>query len=161
MPGGESLRKGEYYAHPRNRFWPLMTSLLRLPEGVSYDARLMALRRAGVGLWDVVQSCDRVGSLDADIVAAIYHDFGSFLRAYPNIQTILCNGSKAYDAFTRFVVPEIGVDCAARLRIRRLPSTSPANASYGMIEPKFVTQKPFGYGFAEGVDVLLRLREND
>ncbi|RBG74422.1 DNA-deoxyinosine glycosylase, partial [Xanthomonas oryzae pv. oryzae] len=70
MPGVASLEAARYYAHPRNRFWPLMHALLGLDAAASYASRLQALLDHRVGVWDVIGQCERRGSLDTSIVAA-------------------------------------------------------------------------------------------
>ncbi|MBP3983561.1 DNA-deoxyinosine glycosylase [Pseudoxanthomonas helianthi] len=128
MPGAASLAQAQYYAHPRNRFWPLMSALCGFPAGLDYAQRLAALQQAGVGLWDVIGQCHRRGSLDADIVpgSEIANALPSLWRAHPDLRAIAFNGGKAAQAFARHFpqgLPD-GVDALA------LPSTSPANASY-------------------------------
>lgn len=128
MPGAASLAQAQYYAHPRNRFWPLMSALCGFPAGLDYAGRLAALNQAGVGLWDVIGQCHRRGSLDADIVpgSEIANALPSLWRAHPDLRAIAFNGGKAAQAFARHFpqgLPD-GVDALA------LPSTSPANASY-------------------------------
>jgi hypoxanthine-DNA glycosylase len=117
--------------------------------------------KSEVGLWDVLESCERIGSLDATIVSEKCQNFEQLFNVYPGIASILCNGSKAYISFLRLVVPTLGVDRLVGRRIEKLPSTSPANASYSMDKLMQAWSTAFGYGFAEGVDVLLRLRAND
>ena len=128
MPGVRSLQAQEYYAHPQNLFWPFMHSLLGLDPALPYSARTDALSAAGVAVWDVLASCERVGSLDSAICddSALPNELGTLLDAYPGIGTILFNGAKAEQAYQRCVAPGIrraGIICAC------LPSTSPANAS--------------------------------
>ena len=67
MPGQASLDAGQYYAHKRNLFWPIMAELLQFDVSASYEEKTAALRAAGIALWDVLQSCKREGSLDANI----------------------------------------------------------------------------------------------
>ncbi len=128
MPGAASLAQVQYYAHPRNRFWPLMSAVCGFPAGLGYAQRLAALQRAGIGLWDVIGQCRRRGSLDADIVpgSEVANALPSLWRAHPDLRAVAFNGGKAAQAFARHFprgLPE-GVAALA------LPSTSPANASY-------------------------------
>lgn len=128
MPGAASLAQAQYYAHPRNRFWPLMAEICGFPSGLDYAQRLAALQKAGIGLWDVIGQCHRRGSLDADIVAGseVANDLPLLWRAHPRLRAVAFNGGKAAQAFARHFpqgLPE-GVDALA------LPSTSPANAAY-------------------------------
>ena len=81
MPGTISLRQGRYYAHPRNAFWPIAAEILGFDPALDYALRLERLTQAGVALWDVLQGCEREGSLDADIRNAVPNDFAGFLRA--------------------------------------------------------------------------------
>ncbi|MGY6217415.1 DNA-deoxyinosine glycosylase [Methylolobus aquaticus] len=134
MPGVASLQAGQYYAHPRNAFWPILAALLDWPSGVAYAERLARLRAARIALWDVLQSCRRDGSLDAaiDDTSIVPNDFGRFLLQHTRITHVFFNGSKAESAFRRYVLPELF--CADRLVCERLPSTSPAHAARGFDE---------------------------
>ncbi|MEX1023766.1 MAG: DNA-deoxyinosine glycosylase [Planctomycetota bacterium] len=130
MPGRISLAQSEYYAHPRNAFWPIVEALLGLPAGLAYRERCRALRLRGVALWDVLQLCTRAGSLDSDIVAdsIVPNDFRSFLERHTRIEAVFFNGAKAAEIYRRHVVPTLPAPLAA-LPTRRLPSTSPAHAA--------------------------------
>ena len=130
MPGEASLAAQEYYAHPANRFWPLMAQLFEEPEFPTvYTARISMLLRNHVALWDVIHSCDRQGSLDSDIRNATANDFTKFLTKWEKIHTIGLNGGKAYAIFAK-QHPSL-LNCPW-LRIVKLPSTSPANARWRM-----------------------------
>ncbi|HEY0665958.1 MAG TPA: DNA-deoxyinosine glycosylase [Gallionella sp.] len=128
MPGKASLQAGQYYAHPRNAFWPIMGELFGAAPALSYAARLIKLQSAGIALWDVLASCTRHGSMDADIeVGSIRaNDFASFFRAHPQIAQVYFNGAMAEQCFHKYVLPTLGHPA---LHFQRLPSTSPANAS--------------------------------
>lgn len=132
MPGVASLNAQQYYAHPRNRFWPLMEALFGVPASLPYEARVAALNAHGVALWDVLRACERPGSLDSRIVrgSEVPNDIGALLNRHPTLRVIALNGGAAREAFRRKVAPAL----AARLdtvTVLPLPSTSPANAAVG------------------------------
>lgn len=128
MPGLASLRAGEYYAHPRNAFWPIMGALIGAAPALPYAVRLALLRAHGIALWDVLASCERSGSLDAGIDprSVIANDFAAFFRTHTAIRGIYFNGAVAEGSFRRHVLPGLGPLVLPRLR---LPSTSPAHAA--------------------------------
>lgn len=130
MPGQRSLDQQQYYAHPRNLFWPIMQELLGVPRQAPYPERLERLTAAGVGLWDVLMHCEREGSLDADIDRAteVPNDFRSLFEHHPALRALCFNGQKARSAFRRHVEPAL----PARIRLVTLPSTSPANAGLSL-----------------------------
>jgi double-stranded uracil-DNA glycosylase len=132
MPGKESLRAGQYYAHPRNAFWPIMGELIGAAPALPYEARTIILKSAGIALWDVLASCTRHSSMDADIeVDSIFtNDFASFFLKHPNITQIFFNGAMAEQCFRKHVQPLHGFMSMDRpMQYQRLPSTSPAYAS--------------------------------
>jgi len=128
MPGKESLRANQYYAHPRNAFWPIMGEIAGALPALPYEQRTLKLRAAGIALWDVLASCIRPGSLDSDIDPDSIHpnDFAAFFGAHPHISQVYFNGSMAEQSFRKHVLPHLGY---LPLKLQRLPSTSPANAS--------------------------------
>ena len=125
LPGQESLRCGEYYAHPRNTFWRVMEAVVGIPANDPYVDRTRKLKQAGFALWDVCRSARRSGSLDLAIEpgSVLVNDFGRFLSAHPGIQLIAFNGAKAAAIFRTQVDPMEGI------RLITLPSTSPAHAA--------------------------------
>lgn len=127
MPGKESLRASQYYAHPRNAFWPIMGELVGAATTLPYEARLTILKSAGIALWDVLASCMRSSSLDSDIEhdSIIPNDFASFFKRHPDITHVYFNGTLAEQCFRKYVLPSL----ATTLHLQRLPSTSPANAA--------------------------------
>ncbi len=139
MPGIVSLQAVQYYAHPRNVFWRLMEHLFGIPADADYSSRLELLLAQGVGLWDVLQHCQRVGSLDSNIRGSseIPNDFGGFLAKHPHIHSIYFNGRKAEQVFHRKALPLILqqrpqlADRLSEIALIGLPSTSPAMASLG------------------------------
>jgi hypoxanthine-DNA glycosylase len=129
MPGERSLAAAQYYAHPGNAFWPILSAFCGVAADASYARRTRALSARGIALWDVLRRCERRGSLDAaiDRRRSEPNDFVAFLAAHRRITTVLCNGTTAHDLFVRRVVP--GLDPDRPLHVARLPSTSPAHAS--------------------------------
>ena len=127
MPGRASLQAGQYYAHRHNAFWRIASALLQFDPGAPYRERARALRSARIAVWDVLHSCVRPGSMDAmiDRDSETANDFRRFFRTHRGITHVFFNGAKAEASFRRHVLPGIDVP----LRYKRLPSTSPANAS--------------------------------
>ncbi|AQQ09081.1 DNA-deoxyinosine glycosylase [Sedimentisphaera cyanobacteriorum] len=127
MPGGESLKQRQYYAHHKNLFWHFMGIFFAAGWQLPYPKRLEKLRDSGVALWDAAQSCLREGSLDSNIKEAQPNDFSSLIETAPNIHTVFFNGRKAAELFRKLAAPEFPQ--IQRIEQITLPSTSPANAS--------------------------------
>ena len=128
MPGALSLDRQAYYAHPRNRFWWLMEQVFGIPVTAPYGERLQQLESHGVALWDVLHHCERVGSLDRDIVPAseVANDIVGYLRERPSLTRVVLNGTKSERSFRKHVqVKTLG----RALDVRSVSSTSPANAT--------------------------------
>lgn len=130
MPSAASLAAGEYYGHPRNAFWPIMGELFGAGPELDYEARARRLTRAGVAVWDVIRSCRREGSGDADVERGSEqaNDFEIFFASHPRIATVFLNGGLAEIAWRRHVLPRLDAELRALPQVR-LPSTSPAHAS--------------------------------
>lgn len=119
MPSVRSLANHQYYAHPRNHFWPLMARVLDSEAPADYEARCDWLRRHYIALWDAVQQCARKGSLDANIKEAEPNPIGIFLQSHADIRAIFFNGTAAKKYFERFhAAPPL-------IRTVLLPSSSP------------------------------------
>lgn len=136
MPGVASLQADQYYAHPQNRFWPIMGRLLGFdPKTTPYAQRMRYLTDAGIALWDVLQSCERSGSLDSAIRRETQrvNDFAAFFAAHPRIRRVYFNGAHAEQVFRRHVLPLLADDGDDQvLQCIRLPSSSPAHASLSL-----------------------------
>ena len=128
MPGVRSLEEQQYYAHPRNAFWPIMGELFGATPGHDYQDRLDILTGRGIVLWDVLRHCNREGSLDSDIDinSEVPNAIPELIEKHRGIRRILLNGGKAATAFKRHVVPMI--DAELLPEVMQMPSTSPANA---------------------------------
>ena len=122
MPGAKSLEAQEYYAHPQNSFWKLVSTVLEVPFPIDYSTKQELLLHHQIALWDVLQACEREGSLDSAIVKEVPNDFDAFLQQHPNIRHIYFNGQKAAAFFKKYVKTE------GSYTLTTLPSTSPANA---------------------------------
>ena len=123
FPGVASLQAQQYYGHPRNHFWPLLSALWDVDlVALSYRRRLAELRRRGLGLWDVYAACRREGSLDLAIEDAEHNDLSSLRRHAPALRWVAHNGGESARAMRHVASLGYGV--------LRLPSTSPANASW-------------------------------
>ncbi|WP_341481320.1 DNA-deoxyinosine glycosylase [Variovorax terrae] len=126
FPGAASLAAQQYYAHPQNHFWKILRAVW--PEGPhgadadSYQIRSEWLLGKGLGLWDVYAACEREGSLDAHIRHAEANDFASLARLCPQLRAIAHNGGESYRHARH--------TAALGVPVHRLPSTSPANASW-------------------------------
>ncbi|MDQ7012195.1 MAG: DNA-deoxyinosine glycosylase, partial [Mariprofundaceae bacterium] len=127
MPSEVSLRRQQYYAHPRNAFWPIMGELFGFDPTLPYPERLRALRANRVALWDVAHRCVRPDSLDAAMRDVEANDFPAFFAAHPQIGSIFFNGGKAEALYRQLVLPRLPAVLQAIPR-KRLPSTSPAHA---------------------------------
>ena len=130
MPGRRSLEMHQYYAHPRNLFWPIMGIICNAGPELAYLERLAVLQKTGIALWDVLQACERDGSLDGNIhtESEVANNLPDLLDTYPSIQAIGFNGGKAWMTFRRLVQPILKAKVRENLEFIPLPSTSPANA---------------------------------
>ncbi|MEO5698411.1 MAG: DNA-deoxyinosine glycosylase [Burkholderiaceae bacterium] len=123
FPGVASLRAQQYYGHPRNQFWPLLAALWEVDlTALPYLQRVAVAQAHGLGLWDVYAGCEREGSLDSAIRNARPNELATLTRIAPGLRAIAHNGGESARAMhaTR----------ALGLAVHRLPSTSPANASW-------------------------------
>ena len=129
MPGIKSLDEQQYYAHPRNAFWPIMQSLFSIDLNAIYEQRLQQMKSRGLGLWDVYAECERPGSLDSSInVQSIrFNPIVELLTDYPSIHTLACNGGAAHKAVLKYLKQQ--VFDISNIQILALPSTSPAYAA--------------------------------
>lgn len=125
FPGVASLQAQQYYAHPYNKFWPILAALwpqYAQPDGRDYAARCEWLLARGLGLWDVYDSCERQGSLDSAIRTPQVNDFAALQRRCPQWQAVAHNGTESFK--------HAGQLAGLGLAVYKLPSTSPANARW-------------------------------
>lgn len=123
LPGDASLAAAQYYAHPQNGFWRLVGQVIgRDLVALSYEARLDALRQAGIGLWDVIAGAERIGSLDTAIRAPVHADLAGLIAGLPRLRAVAFNGGKAARDGRKILGEASGPT------LIDLPSSSPAHA---------------------------------
>lgn len=128
MPSVKSLEQQQYYAHPQNRFWPLMSIFFN--QGIvptNYQKKLSMLLKNHVALWDSIDSCIREGSLDSAIYDEKSNDFNELFNKYPKIKIICFNGGKSFQCFKKYNKDLLN---NPQFTFYTLPSTSPANARF-------------------------------
>lgn len=119
IPGVKSLEKQQYYAHPQNKFWKIICELLNEKFSEDYTERLNIVKKHHIAIWDVIDSCERKGSLDSEIKNEEANQIGELLEQYPNVKAIFCNGGKSYKNLQKILGKNY------KLPIILLPSTSP------------------------------------
>jgi TDG/mug DNA glycosylase family protein len=134
FPGEASLAAQQYYAHPRNQFWRLLSAVLGDDlAALPYEQRLERLRAHRVGLWDVIDVCQREGSLDTAIRCAQANDFTVLRHQCPDLKRVCFNGKTSGKFEPQFA--------AAGFETLVLPSSSPANAQFSFDEKLAVWKK--------------------
>ncbi len=154
MPGVQSLVARQYYAHPRNAFWPIALahcSGFPLESGkvsaMPYDERVKHVTDAALGVWDVLARCERPGSLDSAIVrdSEVPNDLVALAARHPELERVVLNGKTAERLFRRHVLnTEKGDTAFARIPYCSAPSTSPAMASLSLEEKCARWNEAFG-----------------
>lgn len=126
FPSIASFEQAFYYAHPRNAFWPIMESIFDVHLKTNEAKKAFCFEK-GIGLWDVIGSCERSNSSDTNLKNCIPNDFKKLLEEYPNIQAFAFTGKKSHDLFMKFFKD---------LKVEKvlLPSTSPAHAAMTRVE---------------------------
>lgn len=139
LPGEMSLARAQYYANPRNQFWRLTERVIDVALCVQpYEARLGTLLDARVGLWDVVRSASRKGSLDAAIQDYEPNALDAFVASHPNLRAIAFNGNKAAQIGRKQLAS------SSRPTIIILPSSSPAHTmSFDLKQERWMALKRF------------------
>ena len=115
----KSLEKQQYYAHPQNKFWKIIFELLNEEFTENYTQRIEVLKKHHIALWDVIDSCERKGSLDSEIKNEEANQIAELLDKHPNVKAIFCNGGKSYKNLQKLLGKSY------KLPIFLLPSTSP------------------------------------
>ena len=125
FPSEKSRESGFFYGHPQNRFWKVLSLLFNEKLPITIEEKKQFLLRRRIALWDVIGSCEIVGSSDASIKQVVPNDIRVILNT-ADIQTIYVAGKTALKYYNKYTLPVITRDAVF------LPSTSPANAAFGM-----------------------------
>lgn len=120
MPGPTALRRRQYYGFDGNHFWGIVAEVLGREKPTSYRDKVRMLREGGIALWDTLASCVRATALDSHIRHPKPNDVPGLLKRFPGIRAVFVNGRAAESYARRFF---------GAVAVKRLPSTSPANAS--------------------------------
>jgi hypoxanthine-DNA glycosylase len=119
IPGVKSLEMQQYYAHPQNKFWKIIFELFNENFTEDYMERVTILKKHHIALWDVIDSCERKGSLDSEIKNEEANQIAELVEQHPNIKAIFCNGGKSFKNLQKVLGKNY------KLPIILLPSTSP------------------------------------
>ena len=125
FPSVKSREHHFYYGHPQNRFWKVISTLTHTTLPQSIEAKKVMLLAHGIAIWDVIQSCDIVGSSDSSITNVIPMDFSRIL-AQSQVKRIFANGATAAKLYQKYCEQSTGIP------IIKLPSTSTANAAFSL-----------------------------
>ena len=125
FPSVKSREQCFFYGHPQNRFWKLTAMLFdeEVPQSIEEKKRLII--RHNLALWDVVHSCTITGSSDSSIKNVVANDLSPILNG-SRVDRIFTNGALAHKLYMKHIFPQTGIEAV------KLPSTSPANASYSL-----------------------------
>jgi TDG/mug DNA glycosylase family protein len=130
MPGEKSLELQQYYGNRGNHFWKIMFDILGEDFTFDYNERIKLLQKYHIALWDVLQFCEREGSLDSNILNEVPNDFESFYRLYPNIRNVYFSSKNAEKYYNKYVGKREGINYFV------LPSPSGANATKSFLQKK-------------------------
>ena len=122
LPGDKSLDLGEYYGHPRNKFWKIISTITNNELPLTYSGKKALLLKTKIGIWDIAHKANREGSLDSAIENEEPNDLEGFIARHKNLKVIGFNGIKAKTLYDKYF------DRKSDIKYILLPSTSPANA---------------------------------
>lgn len=125
MPSPKSRENGFYYMHPQNRFWRVISTVLGEPLPTTNGERASLLLKNKIALWDTLAQCDIIGASDCSVKNAVPNDI-SVITDTADIKAIFTTGKTAYKYYCRFQQEKTGIEAIC------LPSTSPANARFGL-----------------------------
>ena len=125
FPSVKSREQAFFYGHPQNRFWRVIAGVFEREVPQTVEEKTNLIRQCDLALWDVIESCEIIGSDDSSIRNVKANDIDKILRN-SEIKKIFVNGKTAYKYYEKLIKPSINIDVVC------LPSTSPANATYNL-----------------------------
>lgn len=123
FPSVKSREVQFFYGHPQNRFWKVISSIMDSPCPQTIEEKRRLLLSSHIAVWDVIKSCDITGSSDSSIKNVTANDLSEIFAA-ADIQTVFANGATSFNMYKKH--------SSCTHEIIKLPSTSPANASYSL-----------------------------
>lgn len=125
FPSVKSREQNFYYGHPQNRFWKMIAAITEseVPETMEEKKKLLLANH--IAIWDVIKSCEIIGSSDSSIKNVAANDIAGLLKK-TNIKTIVANGATAERLYNTYALSQTGIP------IVKMPSTSPANAAWNL-----------------------------
>lgn len=125
LPSVKSREQRFFYGHPQNRFWKVLANIMQAPLPETISEKKAFLLKSRIAVWDVIASCDIIGSSDSSIRNVVVTDLSQILKTAA-IQKIYANGKTAFSLYQKYQYALTGMD------ITPLPSTSPANAAFSL-----------------------------
>lgn len=125
FPSVKSREQMFFYGHPQNRFWKVVSAVIGADTPVTIEEKSNFLHENHIALWDVIASCDIMGSSDSSIKNVVANDLTEILEN-ADIKQIFVNGKTAEKYYNKYICDTIGRDAVC------LPSTSPANAGWSV-----------------------------
>ena len=125
FPSVKSREQGFFYGHPQNRFWKLMARLLQEELPTTIEEKRAMILKHNIALWDVIESCEIVGSSDSSIKEVKVNDLGKIVQN-SQVRQVFTNGGKSHEMYVKYGEALTGIQAI------KLPSTSPANAAFSL-----------------------------
>ena len=125
FPSVKSREEGFFYGHPQNRFWAVAAAVIGCPKPETVEEKKKMILENHLAMWDVIASCEIVGSADSTIRNVTANDL-SFILENSKVDRIIVNGKTAEKYYNKYTLPKTGIKAIC------LPSTSPANAAWSL-----------------------------
>ena len=125
FPSVKSREQKFFYGHPQNRFWKVISAIFKeeIPKSIPEKKKMLISNK--IALWDVIASCEIIGSSDSSITNAVPNDLTPIFKS-AKIEKVFCNGTKSFELYQKYIYPKNNI------KAEKLPSTSPANAAFNL-----------------------------